>query len=131
MRGHGTASTFLAIKPVGQERWQLPKGTLNRNESSEQAALREVREEGGVEARIVGPLGAITYFFRSGSRKFRKVVDFYLMEYVRGDPNDHDAEVDEARWFSLEDISRLTFKSEQEVVERARKLWSSQPAADV
>jgi 8-oxo-dGTP pyrophosphatase MutT (NUDIX family) len=113
---------FLAIRPAGQDRWQLPKGTLEPHETSEAAAIREVREEGGVAARIVAPLEPIVYFFRHGDRQIRKQVDFYVMMYLRGDPQDHDHEVDEARWMGAADGERLSFASERRLVRDALRV---------
>ncbi len=115
---------FLAIKPAHRDRWQLPKGTIDRGETSQQAAVREVREEGGVHARIVSDLGPIQFFYQAGGRRFAKTVDFYLMTYESGDPADHDHEVEEARWFSLHDATTLAFPTEQGLVERARDALS-------
>jgi 8-oxo-dGTP pyrophosphatase MutT (NUDIX family) len=116
---------FLAIKPVERDRWQLPKGTIDRGESAEKAAVREVREEGGVDASIVADLGEIRYFYRMAGRAYAKTVRFYLMSYQAGDPADHDQEVQEAAWFPLDEADRLTFKSEQELVEKARGMLVS------
>ena len=114
---------FLAIKPAHRDRWQLPKGTIDHGESSRHAAVREVREEGGVDARIMADLGPIRFFYQMGGRRFAKTVDFYLMTYEGGDPADHDHEVKEARWFPMNQIERLAFDSERSVVMRARDAW--------
>lgn len=121
MRQGGEAPEFLAIKPAGHDRWQLPKGRIDRGESSQAAAVREVREEGGVDAEIVAGLGPIRYFYRSSSRGVAKTVDFYLMRYTVGDTAAHDSEVDEACWPGVDDIERLTFETERDVV---RKAWA-------
>lgn len=113
---------FVAIKPAHRDRWQLPKGTIDRGETPEVAALREVREEAGVSCRIVASLGPIQFFYQLGPRRFHKTVDFYLMAYESGDPADHDHEVQEACWVPLEEADRLAFATERQVVERAREL---------
>jgi 8-oxo-dGTP pyrophosphatase MutT (NUDIX family) len=110
---------FLAIRPVGGARWQLPKGTLEPGESSEAAAVREVREEGGVDGHIVAPLEPISYFFRHGGQQIRKQVDFYVMAYDGGDPANHDHEIDDAQWFPVEASERLAFPSERSLVRDA------------
>lgn len=120
MRSGECGLEFLAIKPAHRDRWQLPKGTIDRGETSERAALREVREEGGVTCRILSDLGPIRFFYQMGTRRFVKTVDFYLMAYERGDPENHDHEVQEARWFPIEEPGRLAFATERDVVERAR-----------
>lgn len=84
--------------------------------------MREVREEGGVSAHIIGDLGSINYVYWMNGRRYAKQVDFYLMEYESGNPSDHDHEVQEARWFPLGEGNRLAFPSEQALVAKARKL---------
>lgn len=121
-RAGSRGTEFLAIKPAHRDRWQLPKGTIDRGETSPQAAVREVREEGGVDGRILADLGPIRFFYQIGGRRFAKTVDFYLMAYEGGDPRDHDHEVQEARWFPMQEVSRLAFPTERGVVERAEQL---------
>lgn len=122
VRRSGDTLQFLSIKPAHRDRWQLPKGTIDRGESSAQAAVREVREEGGVDARIVADLGPIRFFYRTGERRFAKTVDFYLMAYESGSPADHDHEVQDARWVPISDSERLAFPTERSMVDRAREI---------
>ena len=113
---------FLAIKPANRDRWQLPKGTIDPGESPQEAAVREVREEGGVSGRIVAPLEPIRFFYQMHGKRFAKTVDFFLMEYQAGDPADHNDEVQDAHWFPLSDSGRLAFPTERAVVEQARQI---------
>lgn len=105
---------------ISPRRWSLPKGGLHSGESLEQAAVREVTEETGLEARLIAPLGEIDYWFRLGGQRHFKTVHFYLMEAIGGDVSQHDHEYDLAEWFSLDDARRnMTYGSEIEIVERA------------
>jgi 8-oxo-dGTP diphosphatase len=122
LRASGDELDFLAIKPAHRDRWQLPKGTIDSGETPRQTAVREVREEGGVSAHIIGDLGSINYVYWMNGRRYAKQVDFYLMEYESGNPSDHDHEVQEARWFPVDEGNRLAFPSEQALVAKARKL---------
>jgi 8-oxo-dGTP pyrophosphatase MutT (NUDIX family) len=122
------AKTEVALISVGESnRWQLPKGLVGANESNEEAAVREVREEAGVQTVIVAPLEKVEYWYVSYERgervRFHKFVHFYLLRYERGDVRDHDQEVNEARWFEIEEAQRvLAFASERRVVGRAGEM---------
>jgi 8-oxo-dGTP pyrophosphatase MutT (NUDIX family) len=98
----------------------LPKGHPEEGESPAEAALREVREEAGVQTRLVEQLGDVRYWYMRRGRRIAKVVSFFLLEYVSGDVEDHDGEVEDARWLALEDAARsLTYEGEREMVGRA------------
>jgi ADP-ribose pyrophosphatase YjhB (NUDIX family) len=98
----------------------LPKGHPDGDETPQDAALREVREEAGVEACAVEKLGDVRYFYQRDGRRIAKVVSFFLLEYVAGEPAEHDHEVEEARWMPLEEAAQaLTYKGEREMAARA------------
>jgi 8-oxo-dGTP pyrophosphatase MutT (NUDIX family) len=105
-------------------RWQLPKGLVDAGETPEIAALREVREEAGVNAAIVEKVETVEYWYvgtADGKRvRYHKFVHFFLMNYVSGEVADHDHEVNEARWVEMsEAIELIAFKSERNVLEKA------------
>jgi 8-oxo-dGTP pyrophosphatase MutT (NUDIX family) len=119
----GKKTLWLIIQPEGTERWQLPKGKIEEGEKSEPTALREVKEEGGVEARVMADLGKVVYFYNWEKEKIGKHVRFFLMEYVGGNPKDHDSEVEKAEFFEFnEAFKKLTFKNSKEVLEKAKKI---------
>jgi 8-oxo-dGTP pyrophosphatase MutT (NUDIX family) len=98
----------------------LPKGHPEDGESPGEAALREVREEAGVVARLVEPLGDVRYWYTREGRRIAKVVSFFLLDYVSGEVDDHDLEVEHARWMPLEQAAReLTYAGEREMAARA------------
>ena len=118
----------VALISVGeQNRWQLPKGLVGPRETPESAALREAREETGLEAELVAPIEKIEYWYYASERgarvRYHKFVHFYLLRFLSGDVADHDHEVNEARWVKLEEaVGMLAFKSEKAVMEKAKEL---------
>jgi 8-oxo-dGTP diphosphatase len=96
--------------------WVLPKGKPDGDETLEETALREVREETGCQARIVGPGYTIEYLVG----RVPKIVTFYRMEYVAdGYPVDS-AEIRDVVWLAPRDAhERLTYGTERDVVKRA------------
>jgi len=122
-RNVGKKNQFLLIKPAGINRWQLPKGLIKNGESSKQTALREVKEEGGVEAKIVEKLGDSRYFFVWEGKKIFKSVAYFLMKYTKITKDGHDNEVDEAKFFPFEKANKiLTFKDDKGMVKKANEL---------
>lgn len=100
--------------------WVFPKGTPSRGERIEDCALREVREETGLEVRSLAPLGSIEYWFATASTRIHKRVHFFLMEAVGGDVSLHDHEYDEVRWVGVDDARRmLSFPTYVEMLDRA------------
>lgn len=118
-RQNGQLEIALVGK-ISPRRWSLPKGGPQRGESLEQAAVREVTEETGLQARLIAPLGEIDYWFRLGGQRHFKTVHFYLMQAVGGDVSQHDHEYDLVEWFALDQARRdMSYPSEIEIVERA------------
>ena len=104
----------------GQKVLALPKGHVDPGETPDQTAAREVREETGVEATLVEKLGDVRYFYQRGGKRIFKRVTFYLFEYLDGSLDDHDDEVEEARWIPLSQaVSALSYDGEREMAERA------------
>jgi 8-oxo-dGTP pyrophosphatase MutT (NUDIX family) len=110
----------LVITPTGKRRVTgLPKGGPQPGETGEQTATREVREETGVNAVVREPLGDVNYWYRRGGRRVYKTVHFYLFEYVDGSTDDHDHEVEDARWMPLADaLTALSYPGERALIER-------------
>jgi len=125
------AGIEIALISVGDDnRWQLPKGLVDKGEATEHAAVREVREEAGIDSEVIERLDKVEYwyFWNEDEQRVRyhKYVYFYVLRYKSGDVQDHDREVNEARWFKINDsINVLAFDSEKKIVEKARELLES------
>jgi 8-oxo-dGTP pyrophosphatase MutT (NUDIX family) len=108
--------------------WTLPKGTPNPRETTEETALREVREETGLDVRIVRPFDGIEYFFVQGRTRIHKTVHYFLMVPAGGDLDRHDHEFDEVRWVGFDEAAGLlTFETERALVARAGAAAVSAP----
>ena len=121
----GTAEVCL-IATAGGTAWQLPKGIIEDGEEPEVAAQREVQEETGLLGELVKPLEKIEYWYvwneDAGPVRIHKYVDFFLFRYVSGSTDDHDDEVDEARWYPLAEAQKtLSFDGERGVMRLAAK----------
>ena len=107
------------ITGVGNTR--LAKGHVEKGETPEAAALREVREEIGIEARILAPLGRVNYSYLDDGIEIAKVVHFFLMAVASEKPLPLDGEMERMYWCPIEQAAaRLTFETERCVVDRAR-----------
>jgi 8-oxo-dGTP pyrophosphatase MutT (NUDIX family) len=107
----------------------LPKGKVDPGEDLHATALREVREETGLAARILEELGTVQYWFMDGDERVDKVVHFYLMAATGGDTADHDHEFDDVGWFHLGEAERLlTHQNQLHILHRAADLIAKMPA---
>lgn len=115
------------IATRGGDRWQLPKGSCERGETSIETALREVEEEVGLSTRPVGFLRQIDFWYWDTYRKeipelVHKQVDFWLVEVVSGIISDASHEVDGVAWYTIDSaIDVLTFPGERIVTQQARE----------
>ena len=120
-----TEVVLISVGDAGH--WQLPKGLVDRGESPETTALREVQEETGLQAVLLDLIDKIEYWYVSKGKadrvRYHKRVFFYLMRFLAGDVKDHDQEVNEARWVEVDQaIQLLAFDSEKKVLESAREM---------
>ncbi len=119
---------WLIIKPKSspdfpKERFQLPKGLIDKGESSQEAALREVREETGIKAKIIEKVDDAKIFFTFQGEKIFKIISYYLMEYISGEPSADHKEVDEVLWLPFEEAKKkLTYSTDKSVLQKANEL---------
>jgi len=123
----GTSGDFevVLVRPAGRDSWVLPKGHLEPGESVAEAAMREAREETGLEVSIAQPLGEVAYFFSHRAdnnppiRIFKRV-HFFLMNCTGGDTFRHDHETEEVRWLKIADaLKMVSHENERNLLERA------------
>ena len=102
---------------------RLAKGHVEKGESFEAAALREVREEIGLPAEIVAPLGSVEYTFHDKRVAVTKTVHFFLMRLASEETHPLDGEMQRVYWSPIESaVAELTFDTERRIAERAQQL---------
>lgn len=119
------AEVLLAARRTrrGEVVWGLPKGLVEKGESFEEAAVREVREETGFEGAITAPLGSVSYWFVWEGTRVNKTVHFFQMELTGGDAAFRDMEMEDVDWFPLATAAdSVAFTSEREIIRKAAAL---------
>jgi 8-oxo-dGTP pyrophosphatase MutT (NUDIX family) len=150
VRGAGNAWEVAVIEPQreadstnsgkakarpGKQVLALPKGLVDPGEKPEHTAVREVREETGIQAAVVAKLTDIKYVYvRSWSDNQRvfKIVSFYLLRYESGRIDDVSPEmrieVKQALWIPLDGAERkLSYRGERDVIRLAQEYLESHP----
>lgn len=121
----GKVEVVLTARDQGKV-WCLPKGIVEQGEGLKETALREVKEEAGVDGEIVEKIGDVKYWYSTKKNgelvRYFKVVHFYLMKYLGGDLEDHDWEVDEARWVPIDTaIEMASYQSEKDILKKTKE----------
>ncbi|KKQ34508.1 MAG: MutT/nudix family protein [Microgenomates group bacterium GW2011_GWA2_37_6] len=106
--------------------WVFPKGLIGdhvENEQKEETAVREVKEETGIDAKIKKELTPVSYWYVLDEEKVKKTVYYFIMKYVGGDITNHDHEMEEVEWIEYNDVlDKLTYPSDKKVWKEAREL---------
>lgn len=123
----GNVTLWLITQHSQHKGWVFPKGLIgdkDSNETMETAAIREVKEEGGIETKIVNDIPIITnYEYQWQGNLIKKTVYYFLMEYLSGDPKDHDWEMIDAKFVTEDEVKKtLTYKSDIEAFEKVLKV---------
>mgnify|MGYP001591465208 CR=1 FL=1 len=107
--------------------WSWPKGWVDEGEKLEEAAIREVREEGGVVAQIVAKLQTLKVFFTDqNGEKVMKFITYFVMEYQSDAPEGLDWETAETKWATADNTRKLlAFKNEEELLTQAEGMVTS------
>ena len=125
-----TNRLWLICQHSQHKGWVFPKGfvgDVDKNETNETAALREVEEEGGIKAKIINDQPIKTqYSYQLNNILVKKTVYYFLMEYVSGDPKNHDWEMSEAKFVTADEVKKtLTYLSDKEAFEKILKIIKS------
>jgi 8-oxo-dGTP diphosphatase len=113
---------WMVVQHSGYLGWIFPKGHIEKGEKSEETAVREVKEETGIDAKIIEKAGEFSYFYTKEGEKVFKNAKFFLMKYLGGNEKDHDSETSAIEWLSYEEaLERLSFKDEKKILEKARE----------
>ena len=113
------------LKDQSRERllWSLPKGHIEEGETPEQAAIREVAEETGIQSEIARELGVIDFLFMAGGNRIHKTVHHYLFKEVGGELAPQITEVDDVGWFPLgEIVDLLAYPDEKKLIAKSGDL---------
>lgn len=123
-RASGDLRVLLLQHETGK--WMLPKGTIERGETPDAVAVREVAEETGLRhVRTVADLGEEHYmfFWKAEDTYYDKTVHYYLMEFLGGEEPRPQREEGFVRceWVTIpEALERIKYKETRQVVQRAR-----------
>ena len=126
---------FILVSQHSQHHgWVFPKGIIGdkeKEESKETTALREVKEETGIEGKILKPIKPVEYWYMmegdpstgSGRERVKKTVYYFLMEYIGGSIEDHENEMENVEWLPMDAVeARLTYKADKEAWQEALNL---------
>jgi ADP-ribose pyrophosphatase YjhB (NUDIX family) len=107
----------------GRLLWSLPKGHIEQGETAEQAAVREVAEETGIDGVILGELGTIDFWFVAEGRRIHKTVHHFLLLATAGELSADDVEVAQVEWVPIAELGdRLAYADERRLVEQVPQL---------
>ena len=119
----GAAALIGRFDRKGRMVWSFPKGHLEAGETAEQAAVREVFEETGLNADVHSPLGDIAFWFMLDGKRIHKTVHHFLLIATGGELSDADREVDAVEWITLEEVhTRLSYGDERRLLPKAMEL---------
>lgn len=121
--GQPRAALIGRLDRYGRLLWSLPKGHVEPGETPDEAALREVAEETGIQGKVIARLGTIDFWFIAERQRIHKTVHHFLLEAMGGELSDADVEVTEVAWIPLADVvGLLAYEDERRLVDRVPEL---------
>jgi len=130
--GSSLEVALIGRKKAEKITWQIPKGMVEEGEEIEKTAQREVREETGLSGEVFKKIGKISYWYYFEGERIFKSVHFFLLKYIEGSVENHDDEVDFARWFQIEEAEKaLAYKNEREILAKAKKMIEDEAAFNI
>lgn len=107
----------------GRLMWSMPKGHIEPGETREQAAVREVKEETGIDGKILAEIGIVDYSFVSNGKRIHKTVHHFLMQRTGGEISTEDAEVAAVEFVAIDELAdRLIYADERSLLDRVHTL---------
>tara|TARA_B100001287_G_scaffold151861_1_gene127808 strand:- start:2227 stop:2682 length:456 start_codon:yes stop_codon:yes gene_type:complete len=123
VRKNNNQTEVLICERFSENLIALPKGKPNEGEYEAATAIREVREETGINAIIKNKIKDIFYSFESPNGIINKKVSFFLMEKIDGEISNHDDEFDKVYWEKWDSaLNKLSYQGEKDVLEKAIEL---------
>ncbi len=112
--------------------WTLPKGLVEKGEDTKRAAIREVKEETGCTGEIIDFIDKVDIWFylkeKNENTRHHKLIYYYLIKYREGSPKDHDFEVDDVKWFLIDEaIEKATYKRDRLILKKAKDIIYEKP----
>ena len=117
------AALIARIDRRGRLIWSLPKGHVEAGETNEQAAIREVEEETGIQSSVLMLLGTIDFWFMAEEKRIHKTVHHFILDAQGGELSDEDREVDEVAWIPIGEVEgKLAYPDERKLMARVPEL---------
>jgi len=117
------AALIARVDRRGRLIWSLPKGHVEAGETNEQAAIREVEEETGIQSSVLMLLGTIDFWFMAEEKRIHKTVHHFILDAQGGELSDEDREVDEVAWIPIGEVEgKLAYPDERKLMARVPEL---------
>jgi 8-oxo-dGTP pyrophosphatase MutT (NUDIX family) len=125
IRLHDSDIRILLIKD-SYGRWTWPKGNIDKNEGSLEAAKREIKEETGLgNIRTIANIGQTNYFYKRERKLIYKTVYLYLFQFIGNESlSIQRTEITDGEWFSeREALSKIGYKDSKKFLKKAIKIF--------